>query len=366
MEGILRFTPAVFAVEDSYQIFIPVSAPTVMWVEVGCECYYHHSNGVLVSDTALHRITVPAGALDLAGEYTVCYRQMIERKPYFSVTGDIERVTFPFRPLPHGKFNAFQIADAHGMADAPVAAAEYFERTYGKIDLLILNGDVINHSGELEYFDIFFELNERITHGSAPVIFSRGNHDTRGIYAEKIADYSPTRNGESYFTFRRGSLWGIVLDCGEDKPDTHEEYGNTNCCHAFRKYETAYLKAVAEYGEYLDESITHRLVIAHNPFTKKYRHPFNIEEELFAEWISVLNDKIKPDMLLAGHLHRLMTVHPGDEDDAYGQKFPTVVGSLPDLNKKTFAGCGLIFSDKNIEVVFCDSEKTLEKEVFEK
>jgi predicted phosphodiesterase len=366
MDGILRFTPAVFAVEDSYQIFVPVSSPSVMWIEISGECYYHHSNGVLISDTPLHKITVPMCELDRAGKYTVCYRRMIERKPYFSETGDVERIDFIFRPLPEGRFTAFQIADAHGMADAPVAAAEYFKKNYGGIDLLILNGDVINHSGSLEYFDIFFELSERITHGSVPVIFSRGNHDTRGIYAERIADYSPTRNGESYFTFRLGTLWGIVLDCGEDKPDTHEEYGNTNCCHAFRRYESAYLKSVARSGEYLDPGIKHRLIIAHNPFTKKYSHPFNIEEELFADWISVLNSEIKPDMLLAGHLHRLMTVRPGEENDAYGQTFPTVVGSLPDLKAGTFAGCGLVFKDGEIEVIFCDSEKTLGKEVFKK
>ena len=34
-------------------------------------------------------------------------------------------------------------------------------------------------------------------------------------------------------TFRLGNLWGILLDCGEDKNDDRPEYGGTICCHAF-------------------------------------------------------------------------------------------------------------------------------------
>ena len=361
MESIFRFSPAVFAVGTEYQIFVPVNTGCVMWVRVGDNCYYDHSNGVLRSDTLLHKITVPQCELDAARRYTVCYRIMIERKPYFSETSEICETEFGFDPLPDGRFTAYHIADAHGMVDAPCAAAESFAHEWGGIDMLILNGDVINHSNKLEYFDTFLAIAEKITHGTKPIIFSRGNHDTRGIYAEKIADYSPTRGGFSYFTFRLGSLWGIVLDCGEDKPDTNEEYGGTNCCHAFRLDETAYLEEIASRAneEYAREGITHRVVIAHMPFTMKFSPPFNIEEDLYGHWTHLIGERIRPDALISGHTHKLSITRPGGERDAYGQSFPTVVASEPDTKGGKFIGGGFIFEKNGIRVVFTDENGTV-------
>ena len=365
MDNILRFKPTVFAVENEYQIFVPVMKSCVMWVKVGGKCYYDHSNGVLKSDTLLHKITVPVASLDAARGYTVCYRVMIERKPYFSQTSGVYEIDFAFSPLPESTFRAYQIADAHGMVDAPCRSAKLFEEKYGKIDLLILNGDVINHSGNLEYFDTFFAISERITGGEVPVIFSRGNHDTRGIYAEKIADYSPTRGGRSYFTFRLGSLWGIVLDCGEDKDDSNEEYGNTNCCAAFREEESLYLDSIVANAkdEYLASGVEYRLLVAHNPFTRKYSFPFNIEEERFADWVRVMNEDIRPDVFIAGHLHTLNIIRPGDENDAYGQAFTTVVASKPDNKAGTFIGGGLIFDSGRIRAVFASESEILAEEL---
>lgn len=51
-------------------------------------------------------------------------------------------------------------------------------------------------------------------------------------------------NGDSYYTFRLGKIWGMALDCGEDKMDKDPEYGSTICCHAFRQQETAFIRQV--------------------------------------------------------------------------------------------------------------------------
>ena len=32
------------------------------------------------------------------------------------------------------------------------------------------------------------------------------------------------------------------MDCGEDKPDDHTEYGNTVCCEVFRRDVTRFLE----------------------------------------------------------------------------------------------------------------------------
>ena len=78
--------PAVFAVKNDYQIMVPVKSDLLFWVTVDGKNYYDHSNGIIRSSTRMHRVNVPSSVLDKAGEYTVTYRKIIDRKPYFAET----------------------------------------------------------------------------------------------------------------------------------------------------------------------------------------------------------------------------------------------------------------------------------------
>lgn len=78
--------PAVFAVKNDYQIMVPVKSDLLFWVTVDGKNYYDHSNGIIRSSTRMHRVNVPMCALDKTGEYTVTYRKIIDRKPYFAET----------------------------------------------------------------------------------------------------------------------------------------------------------------------------------------------------------------------------------------------------------------------------------------
>lgn len=368
----LKTNPAVFAVGKFYQIIALSGCESMMWVKIGGRCYYDHSNGILRSKKNVHKITVPMAELDKEKKYTLCEREIIERKPYFSETKEVKEYEYDFCPAEGEILKAYHIADAHNLVEEPVKAA----KTFGDFDFLILNGDVPNHSGNLENFDNIYEICDALTKGEKPVIFSRGNHDLRGIYAECIEDYTPTDGGKSYFTFTLGTVWGIVLDCGEDKTDRNKEYGNTICCHAFREEETEFIKEVIRNAEreYLKPDIKTRLVICHMPFTEGKNPPFNIEDDLYAEWGRLLRENIKPDAMLSGHNHQLYISYPGDEHDKLGHPCPVIVGSY--IAKKEngsdegtdtpyggyFAGCGIEITEKSIKGKFTDSDgKTLEE-----
>lgn len=358
--GVFKSEPAVFAVENTYHIMVPVNVPALMWVCVGNEEYYDDSNGILRSDTEIHKMVVPMDELDKTKEYTICYRRVIDRKAYFSETGEICRKSFKFRPVTGDTVCAYQLADTHNMIDEPVNAAANFEKKYGETDFLILNGDIIENSQDIEKFDNIYEIASKITHGCKPIVFSRGNHDLRGICAEKLEDYTPCNNGFSYYSFRLGCIWGIVLDCGEDKDDTHAEYGNTICCHNFRKRETKYIENIVKNAEkeYLVESVKHRISIVHNPFTRRVKEPFSIEHEIYRHWAKMLRDDIKADVMISGHEHRLDVEYPNGELDGLGHPCPVVVGSKPVNNSdgciRSFTGSGFIFNNHGIKVVFND------------
>ncbi len=368
MKKVLKTAPAVFAVGENYQITVLVNCETVMWVRVGDKCFYDESNGVLRSAKRIHKMIVPAEILEKECEYTICYRRVIKRKAYFSLTHSVEEKTFAFRRVQGESVKAYHISDAHNMIKGPVACAEEFRKEIGEIDFLILNGDVPEDSDRIKNFDTIYEIISQITNGEIPVIFSRGNHDTRGIYAENIAEYTPCENGNSYFPFRLGNVWGLVLDCGEDKPDDHKEYGNMSAFSFFREKQTRFLEEFAEKKsfEFNDEGIEHKIVIAHNPFTRKYAEPFNIEEETFTLWAKILREKIKPQLMICGHTHKFSVYMPGGKYDDFGQPCPVVIGAEVDKRRNYFAGCGFIFNKNNIEIIFNDEKGIIERQIIEK
>ena len=346
-------TPIVYAVKDTYQIMLPVTCETVMWVEVGGKCFYDDSNGILRSACSTHRVTVPMSLLDEAGEYTVWYRVIYERKPYRTECSDAMSYTSSFRPIRSAPIRIYHIADAHNEVDRPIAAGAYFG---DQLDLLILNGDVPNHSGKIEYFATIHQIAAQLTRGEIPVVFSRGNHDMRGIFAEQIADHTPTDGGKSYFTFRLGHLWGVVLDCAEDKADDNVEYGHMNCCEDFRRRETEFLKNLIadSKNEYEAEGVQNRIVVVHNPFTQTFNPPFDIEQETFGEWSRLLREHVKPQIMICGHVHKAYISHVGSETDHKGQPCPVIVASERSKTDTPYIGGAITLNVDGCDVVFND------------
>ena len=358
-------TPIVYAVGSKYQIMVPVTKETLMWVEIAGNCFYDDVNGILRSNCTTHRMTVPMELLDDAKEYKVCYRIVNERKPYYSDVTDVFEYSSPFYPVKQEGARFYHISDAHNQVSAPVASAKAF----GEIDFLILNGDLPDHSGDTKNFTTIHRIAAEITDGEKPVVFSRGNHDMRGIYAENICEHTPVENGRSYYTFRLGSIWGMVLDCGEDKYDYHIEYAHTICCEDFRKRELEFIKKVIENArkEYEADGVKHKIIIAHDPFTEYVASKISEEDmKTYKEWAKLFREYVKPDAMICGHVHDAYITRPGDALDRLGQPCPVVVGSAPGSKiyhepvdlwvEGVFVGAGFEANKDGIAVAFVGSD----------
>lgn len=351
--------PTVYAVRNEYQITVSVTAETLMWVKVGDEEYYDDSNGILRSGRPTHIMKVPMEELDRAKGYTVCFRRIQERLPYFSKTGDVEEMKIPFRPIPQDHIHIYHIADTHNQVDIPVQTGKFFG---DRLDLLILNGDIPDHSGDVKNFAAIHRIAGLLTKGEIPVIYSRGNHDLRGIHAEDLAEHTPTDNGNSYFTFRLGALWGIVMDCGEDKPDTHDAYGHTICCSVFRRRETKFLEKVIRNAssEYAAEGVKYRMVVSHVPFSDIPEPPFDIEIELYTKWCDLLRENVHPQVMLCGHTHKAYVSYNGSEHDKKGQPCTVVVGSRVKADQpESYGGAAIELSDDGIDVKLTDLQQNV-------
>lgn len=358
--------PCVFVVGNEYQIAFNTTEFGVAWVEVGDKTYRSSFGGLMISETLIHKVSVPMDVLDAAKGYRVCFRALPERRPYFPQLGELQTHEYAFRPVDTSKpVRAYMLADTHSRVEEPTRAV----RQFGEVDLLILAGDVPAESKTPEDIRAIYDLTSNAAHGEIPVIFARGNHDYRGRLATELPKYIGTRNGNTWFTFRIGNLWGIALDCGEDKNDDHIEYGGLVDCHNMRLEETQFLKDVIARAdeEYLAPGVTTRIAISHLPFMSKRvecdSDEFNIEKEIFTEWTQLLNE-MQLDMMLSGHMHNMYVTRPGEEDMRMPANFPVVVGSAVFTGKRvcpypqhegaSFICTGVTFDKNEITVVSTD------------
>lgn len=72
-----------------------------------------------------------------------------------------------------------------------------------------------------------------ISGGEKPVIYVRGNHETRGAFASELPEYLGLES--LYYFTRYGDYSFLVLNSNEDKEDTHEEYGSMNDYSLYRR-----------------------------------------------------------------------------------------------------------------------------------
>lgn len=339
--------PVVYAVGETYQIMFYVAQNAYAWIKIGDRVFDDAVCGNLRSAVGMRRVTVPQKTLDAACGYTLCLEKIGPRQCYRTEQKGVTERTFAFRPVPdNGTVRAYMVGDAHGNGNRTVAAAKAF----GAFDFLIVNGDM-SESVDQNSFSVAHNVAVALTGGSLPVVYARGNHENRGAAAELLPQYAPVQNGQTYYTFRLGAIWGIVLDCGEDKPDDHPEYGGSARFHAFRLAETGYLRDVIAHAdtEYNAPGVTRRICVVHADFPRVQEPPFDIERTLYQSWCDLLGE-MGVEVIAAAHLHRYQILRPGDKELRLFVPCPLVVGT--ETNDDRIGGTGFPFKPDGIETQF--------------
>ena len=355
MPSLMKCDPCVFVLESTYEIFVVTKQPCTLQVKVADQIFCDSFCGVLRSEGCVRRAAIPRRLLDAAQAYTISLTPMLQRSPYFPQTGLTQSQTFPFRPVPaHDSTTAYWISDTHGMIHEPVHA---FEGEPTLPDFLLMGGDIADHCDDPEGFLSLYEIAGRLVHGSRPVLFIRGNHDTRGRSAELLPQYTALFDGKTYGALQIGSIWIAVLDAGEDKSEEHPAYGGTNVFHAYRQEQTYFLRSLLKSKPFERGDVLYRMVACHIPFTTPLERDgaeFGIEKALYAQWTELVN-QIHPNLMICGHTHAIETALPGGPLDAYHQNFPVVMGaqvSLKDAGTPSFRGTILLFSHGEIQTRF--------------
>lgn len=183
-------------------------------------------------------------------------------------------------------------------------------------DLVFFNGDMTNDiRSEDQLFGDFLDNAVKTFASETPMYYARGNHETRGNFATTFPRYFPTPTNQLYYMFRQGPICFVVLDCGEDKPDSDLEYSGIVAFDNYRDKQAQWLNKALQEETFLQAP--YRVVIIHMP-------PFggwHGEKEIAEKFVPLL-EKAGVDIMLCGHLHRHVFKDTGD-----GQNFPIIANA---------------------------------------
>ncbi|MBE6236820.1 MAG: hypothetical protein E7116_01520 [Bacteroidales bacterium] len=218
------------------------------------------------------------------------------------------------------KCSFFMMSDIHGKDEKYKALVTGVDKS--KFDFLLMNGDMISYINDADtmlrhVFHVVPELTSAI-----PTIYTRGNHETRGRDAHYFAQFCPTPSGRPYFMFRQGPVAFLILDGGEDKPDSAPEYSGTVEFDVFRQAELEWLKEVIKDSLFVDAPI--KVAVMHIP-ALLFPDSWYAQVWLNKNFVPVLNDA-GVDVMLSGHHHQHLNVKAGD----CGNEFPIIANDDTD------------------------------------
>ncbi|MCL1822524.1 MAG: metallophosphoesterase [Prolixibacteraceae bacterium] len=297
--------------------------------------YYETRNGNRVVGK-LHKIHIPNLSKGTGYRYRVFSREVLEyegqhRVLYGNVasTNVYSRKPLRFTTLDGAKpeMSFVVLNDIHSRLDDFNALSKNVE--YGKTDFVIFNGDMVSSMiDEQQFFSGFMDDAVKLFASEVPMFFARGNHETRGKFSVSFPDYFPTPTGRLYYAFSHGNVRFIVLDAGEDKPDSDVEYSGLAQFDAYRTEQQDWLRMELESDDF--KKAVYRVVVIHiPPLGSDWHGPLDVKKK----FLPLLNNQ-GITVMLCGHTHRYQYIEPDGENlgfpiliNAQNSNLEVVVGS---------------------------------------
>lgn len=287
--------PVVFDCGENYCVFWATTMKgtgSVSYTFEGKEYIVNDTrSGIISTDDKIHSVIVPKEQLE-NNYYSVTSQYVLLKLAYSAIKG--KSVTSDKKYLRgysgQQEISFLCLSDIHGKPQYVSNVMKHFDKSP---DFAVLIGDV---SSEMivknTFVDDILDSASRASRGEIPVVYARGNHETRGEFASQLTKYFRTDTNELYFRFNYGPISGTVLDTGEDKADDHQEYSGLVYFAGYREQEFNWLNSLERDDR---DGVRYRIAFAHSPSTY----------DIFGQnWSKPLAD-IGTTLLLGGHHHVL-------------------------------------------------------------
>jgi acid phosphatase type 7 len=184
---------------------------------------------------------------------------------------------------------------------------------WDEMDLAIYNGDFVNSTVSPEQVTRSI-LDLSTGNRSLPRLFVRGNHETRNEAARLLDGMLLPEGGHWYQAFTLGNTFFIVLDGGEDKPDSDKEYGGLVDFSTYHQEQAHWLEEVLASPEF--KSVQYQIVLLHIPLFGEDQAPPSFEPVA-----SLLRVNQDIDLMINGHTHIAGLYTPGESGLPYPVAF---------------------------------------------
>lgn len=317
---------------DSITIFAVFNKTCLAWLEIIDEhnaikeTIYQVEDGMRNANSELFKFKVSHRNKNF--RYRVVGKEVLKFEAYKIEYGKTIQSNIIHTELPllvDNNVNILVLNDIHGNQSAYPEL--YNKSTLVRKDLIIINGDSLNHIDKKD--DILNKLSIPVaeTFGSKTAfILVRGNHETRGPYARNLKKYLEYPKNKFYQAFGIGSIYFIILDGGEDKPDNHEVYAGTIDYDTYRLEQKEWLAEVLVSKE--RKKAKHTIIINHIPWM--YSDDWHGTKHNYKCFHKLANT-LKVDAVLSGHTHKAAFHKPSKDHNYY-----VIIGAGPKVGERTF------------------------------
>lgn len=300
------------------------NVPTQGWVEYGLSPNHlaikkeRLVDGQVICNTTHHKVRLT----DLKPATTYYYRTVSREmtlymgyKKEFGETVHSDIYSFTTSSSEADSFTAIIYNDLHKRPELLRQLASTVEEA--KADMVFFNGDCIDDpSDENDAVGFLKEMCETVGASERPIFIIRGNHEIRNAYSIELRDLIDYVNDKTYNAFTWGDTRFVVLDCGEDKPDSTWVYYGLNDFTQLRIDQAKFLATEIKGDAFTKAS--RKVLLHHIPIYGMKQNGFNPCREL---WEPILR-KTAFDVAINAHTHKFNYIEKGRDNNP----FPVVWG----------------------------------------
>ncbi len=317
--------------EGGITVMWQTRVPTYSWVEYGTDTLNLKRARTLVDGQVIcnglhNKIRLTDLRPGQTYYYRVCSREITLYKAYqkaFGETAVSPFYTFTIPSASQTDFTALIFNDLHKRL--PTLDALYGHVRDVPYDFVVFNGDCIDDptcEEEALYHLAYFC--GKVGASGVPAFFLRGNHEIRDAYSIGLRALFDYVGDKTYGAFNWGDTRFVMLDCGEDKPDSTAVYYDLNDFTGLRKDQVDFLSG--EVNGKAFKQASKRVLLNHIPV---YGNG-DAYEPCPELWGSLLA-KAPFSVNISAHTHQY-AFHP---KGSLGNNFPVVIGGGPGLDSAT-------------------------------